>query len=266
MIRVFTIFLIVLVSACRNTEPVSPMVEPPQVESKTVQEEVISPYAKYDFEMLMGRFVPADHEDYVLIDEKYADRTGMYLHKDSYSAFIKMYDAALADGIKFQIRSATRNFDYQKGIWERKWNGETKVGGEDISKTIADPKTRALRILEYSSMPGTSRHHWGTDIDLNSFDNKWFETGEGKILLEWLETNASQYGFCRPYTAKDEKRPDGYFEERWHWSYMPLAKYFSDLAKKQHNNSKIVGFQGAEVASEINVVEKYVFGINEECL
>lgn len=167
-----------------------------------VIEEIPSPYNSYDFEMLMGRFNPSEHEDYVLIDEKYADRSGMYLHKHSYAAFVNMYEAALGDGVKFQIRSATRNFDYQKGIWERKWNGETKINGEDISKTIADPKTRALKILEYSSMPGTSRHHWGTDIDLNSFDNSWFEQGEGKKMLDWLEENASKYGFCRPSTLR----------------------------------------------------------------
>lgn len=233
-----------------------------------VEEKIVDPDTvlyNYDFEMLMGRFDPAKHADYVLIDKKYADRAGMYLHTDSYKSFISMSDAAMKDGIKLVIRSATRNFDYQKGIWERKWNGETKVGGQDISETIRDPKTRALKILEYSSMPGTSRHHWGTDIDLNSFDNSWFETGEGKKLWDWLENNASTYGFCRPYTKKDDERPDGYFEERWHWSYMPLASYFTELAKKEHNDSKIVGFQGAEVAKEINVVEKYVFGINKQC-
>lgn len=223
-------------------------------------------YKKYGFDMLMGKFDPAEHPDYVIIDEEYADREGMYLHKDTYEAFKKMNDAALKDGIKLVIRSATRNFDYQKGIWERKWTGETKVDGEDISKTIEDPMKRALKILEYSSMPGTSRHHWGTDIDLNSFDNEWFETGEGKILWDWLETHGAEYGFCRPYTAKGPERPEGYFEERWHWSYMPLAKYFTDLAKKEHSDGKIEGFLGAEVADEIDVVEKYVFGINKDCL
>ncbi len=223
-------------------------------------------YGKYGFDMLMGYFDPAEHADYVLIDKEYADREGMYLHKDTYEAFKKMNEAALEDGIKLVIRSATRNFDYQKGIWERKWNGETKVDGEDISQTIKDPKLRALKILEYSSMPSTSRHHWGTDMDLNSFDNEWFETGEGRKLWDWLETHAGEYGFCRPYTAKGEERPEGYFEERWHWSYMPLAKYFTDLARKQHSNEKIKGFLGAEVAEEIDVVEKYVFGINKDCL
>lgn len=224
-----------------------------------------STYSQYDFAMLLGHFDPAEHEDYLLIDPKYADREGMYIHKDTYSAFQRMHAAALEDSVELKIRSATRNFDYQKGIWERKWTGETKVGGEDLSKATPDPKTRALKILEYSSMPGTSRHHWGSDIDLNSFDNEWFETGDGRRLWDWLEENAGDYGFCRPYTAKDDLRPDGYQEERWHWSYIPLSSYFMSMAEELHNDRKIQGFMGAEVADEIDVVEKYVFGVSKDC-
>ena len=220
----------------------------------------------YDFSMLLGRFDPAEHEDYVIVDSQYADRAGLYLHKDTYVAFIKMYNAAKSDSVDLTIRSATRNFEYQKGIWERKWTGETKVGGEDISETITDPKTRALKILEYSSMPGTSRHHWGSDMDLNSFDNEWFETGEGRQLWDWLEANAPTYGFCRPYTAKGSERPDGYQEERWHWSYMPLSSYFMSMAEEKHSDAEINGFMGSEVADEIDVVQKYVFGVNQDCI
>lgn len=221
---------------------------------------------EYDFNMLMGHFDPAQHQDYVLIDTQYADRSGLYLHKDTYEAFKLMYAEALKKDIKLIIRSATRNFDNQKNIWENKWNGVTKVGGEDISKTIPDANLRALKILEYSSMPGTSRHHWGSDIDMNSFDNTWFEQGEGKKMLDWLEENAITFGFCRPYIAKNEIRPEGYNEERWHWSYLPLATYFTNLAKEKHSDDKIIGFKGSEVARELHIVEKYVFGINKECL
>jgi len=50
-------------------------------------------------------------------------------------------------------------------------------------------------------MPGTSRHHWGTDVDLFSLDNKFFESGDGKIWYSWMVQNAAKYGFCQPYTA-----------------------------------------------------------------
>ena len=235
------------------------------VANKVIDEVSLSD-STYSTNYIMGHFDPAKNAEFILIESKYADREGMYLRKDTYEAFQKMYDAALEEGVKLIIRSATRNFNYQKGIWERKWTGATKVGGEDISKTISDPKKRALKILEYSSMPGSSRHHWGTDIDLNSFSNEFFEKGEGKKIYDWLSAHASEYGFCQPYSPKGDARPHGYNEERWHWSYLPVALPLTKLAKEKLKDDMITGFKGAEAATEIGVVDKYVLGINQECL
>jgi len=215
---------------------------------------------------LMGKFSPEADSNFVLVPEDLADRGGMYIRKEALKAYKQMYADALKDGINLQIRSATRNFDYQKGIWERKWTGETKLSsGEDASIAFSDSKTRAREILNYSSMPGTSRHHWGTDIDLNNFNNEWFEEGEGEELFNWLESNAANYGYCRPYTRKNNVRPHGYNEEKWHWSYMPLSENLTSLAEQHLNNNMISGFQGSEVAGEIDVVKKYVLGVNHNC-
>ena len=35
-------------------------------------------------------------------------------------------------------------------------------------------------------MPATSRHHWGTDLDINSVDPKYWEEEPGKSEFEWL--------------------------------------------------------------------------------
>ena len=216
---------------------------------------------------LMGKFNPETDNNFIKIEKKYASRSGMFLHKKAYKAFKEMHAAAKADGINLTIRSATRNFKSQKGIWEAKWTGARKVeDGQDISKTIPDPKQRALKILEYSSMPSTSRHHWGTDIDINAFTNKYFAQGKGKKEYDWLAANAASFGFCQPYTAKGEERPDGYNEEKWHWSYLPLSKPLIDQAKLRLKNEMVKGFKGAETATEIDVVKKYVLGINQECL
>jgi LAS superfamily LD-carboxypeptidase LdcB len=111
-------------------------------------------------------------------------------------------------------------------------------------------------------MPGTSRHHWGTDIDLNSFSNKWFESGKGLKLFNWLEANAAKYGFCRPYTAN---RPHGYQEEKWHWSYSPLSVPMIKVAQQTLNDQQISGFLGSETAQQIGVVNKYILGISNSC-
>lgn len=60
-----------------------------------------------DLDYIMGRFDPSKHPDFVLIDPQYADKTGMYLRKDTYKAFLEMYEHAKKDGIQLKIKSAT---------------------------------------------------------------------------------------------------------------------------------------------------------------
>ena len=63
---------------------------------------------------LMGHFDPSSHESFVEVDKQYADRAGLYLRKEVYNAFKRMYEAAEIEGIHLEIRSAARNFVYQK--------------------------------------------------------------------------------------------------------------------------------------------------------
>ena len=114
-------------------------------------------------------------------------------------------------------------------------------------------------------MPGTSRHHWGTEIDLNSFNNRWFEYGKGKKLYRWLQVNAAKYGFHQPYTAKNSKRPHGYNEEKWHWSYTPLSIPMLRDATTAISDSKIRGFIGSETAIQIGILKHYILGVSESC-
>lgn len=219
-----------------------------------------------DLDYIMGKFDPTNHKDFTVIPKKYADREGLYLRKRALASFIKMRDAAAQRGITMIIKSATRNFDYQKGIWERKYTGATTLSdGTNVATDIKEVKHKCLKILEYSSMPSTSRHHWGTDIDINSFNNEYFESGEGKKLYTWMLTHASDYGWCQPYTLHGPDRPHGYFEEKWHWSYMPLSQTLTRQAESEFKDEMIKGFMGSEAAVEIGVVEKYVLGINSSC-
>lgn len=214
---------------------------------------------------LTGKFDPAKHPDFTIIETKYANRAGQYMRRDAYEAFQKMHAAAAADGVTLRIVSAARNFDRQKEIWEAKWNGSRLVDGQNLSETIPDPVQRALKILEYSSMPGSSRHHWGTDIDLNALSDDYFLKGEGMKIYEWLTAHAHEYGYCRPYSAKGPGRPNGYEEEKWHWSYQPVSEKLTELARTQLKDNMIRGFAGAEAAGSIGIVQNYVLGVNPEC-
>lgn len=216
-------------------------------------------------EALLGKITPAQDTGFTRIAARFTNKNAIYLRNQAYQDFVRMEAAAAAAGISLQIISATRNFAAQKRIWEAKWNGQRKVNGMDLSQAVTNPEERALKILEYSSMPGTSRHHWGTDVDLNALNNRYFASGEGKKIYDWLLTHAHEFGFCQVYTAKGSDRPYGYNEERWHWSYMPLASQFLDQYNEKIGYGDLGGFDGDQVAEEIDAIRKYVNGIAPRC-
>ncbi len=216
-------------------------------------------------DMLLGHIDPANDSGFELIDETYASRSGMYMRSAAYHAFLEMRSAARDDGVSLIILSATRPFNHQRRIWENKWNGLQVLHGNVIATDIPDPMERALEILRFSAMPGTSRHHWGTDIDLNSLQNSYFESGEGKRVYRWLQDHADSFGFCQPYTARGKQREDGYEEEKWHWSYRPIASEFLHAYQEIISYGDIRGFDGDETAKGLKVIDHYVMGIDQAC-
>jgi len=176
-----------------------------------------------------------------------ATPAGGMLHKTALGAFAQMRMAAAKVGIKLRVISATRNFDAQKRIWELKWT--------NLASTVRDERQRALNILQFSSMPGTSRHHWGTDVDLGHG-----RCGDAACLeapawngkeYQWLVNNAFKYGYCQPYYAG--RAGLGYREERWHWSFHPLARLVQQAY--EHRLDKLApqpgSFVGAGVGSQL---------------
>ena len=143
--------------------------------------------------------------------------------KEAGEAFVNMKKEALKDGIKIEIVSGFRSYNRQKQIWNRKFR-INKMNG-------LSPQQNILKIIEYSTLPGTSRHHWGTDIDIID-GNK---TVSGDVLLEknfhgdgpyvklrkWMDINAKRFGFYRPYNNNPKRK--GFEYEPWHYSYAPIA-------------------------------------------
>lgn len=204
-------------------------------------------------ELVLGKFSYRKDTTFVKVQPNYSSKE-IYLNKEVYEAFKRMHKDALQEDVKLIIVSGTRSFYQQTAIWERKWG---------VNKNL-EPIDRSLKILEYSSMPGTSRHHWGTDIDINNLNNSYFDSGRGKKEYEWLTANAHNYGFCQVYTSKEQGRK-GYNEEKWHWSYLPLATEYLRFYNKNINYNDIVGFKGDSLSSKINVIEEYVNGIDLKC-
>lgn len=112
---------------------------------------------------LIGKFDPSAHPEIFTPISSIPTNYPMYFRRDALNNFEALYHDMLKDNPELPknlpIVSATRNLTSQKNIWEGKWNGSYK--------NITNPVLRGLAILEYSSMPGTSRHHWGTDLCVN---------------------------------------------------------------------------------------------------
>lgn len=158
--------------------------------------------------------------------------TNLYLQENAYNSFLKMQKDALKEGIEIKIVSGYRNFDKQKSIWERKYKLFTSQG--------LSPEKAIDKIIEYSTIPGTSRHHWGTDIDI--IDNRKKYSGDALVpakfhgngpfckLKEWLDKNANKYGFYLVYTENANRK--GFKYEPWHYSYAPISKQMLKAYKK----------------------------------
>ncbi|MDD3568587.1 MAG: M15 family metallopeptidase [Bacteroidales bacterium] len=203
--------------------------------------------------LLLGKVDYSADSNFVRANPQYTHRE-LFVEKNTYAAFVQMHEAAKADGVDLKILSAARSFEYQKRIWEQKW----ALGGRHQTD-----QQKAIDILRYSAMPGTSRHHWGTDIDINSLNSAYFESGRGLKEYTWLTQNAMRFGFCQAYTSKCESERSGYEMEKWHWSYLPIAIMNTRYYARLISYTDLVGFSGSKVAQELMVIDSYVFGVSE---
>lgn len=156
------------------------------------------------------------------------------LHYEVVAAFLAMRDAAAADGIDLAPRSAFRDFDTQAIIWNRKWSGERPLydrAGKLLERARLTDSDTVDAILCWSAVPGGSRHHWGTDVDVidaaavpsgytvELVPGEYAPDGIFARLTAWLDANMRRFGFFRPY-ATDR---GGVSPEPWHLSYAPVA-------------------------------------------
>ncbi len=151
---------------------------------------------------------------------------GYRLREEAHLAFSKLKADASKVGIRINVVSSYRNFDHQKRIWGRKFKRYTSQGLSE-SQSIK-------KIIEYSTIPGTSRHHWGTDLDIVDSNAKqpssllqpenFNSDGPFCKLKEWMDENASNYGFHLVYTDLEDRK--GFKYEPWHYSYKPLSSTF----------------------------------------
>ena len=162
------------------------------------------------------------------------DHPRCVLHVEVVTSFLAMRDAAAAEGIELVAASSFRDFDRQVYLWNRKWSGEQPLldrGGQPVDPASLDDARRVDAILCWSAIPGGSRHHWGSDVDVidvaampdgykvQLLPAEYAADGVFGRLAAWLEANMTRFGFHRPYASTG----CGAGVEPWHLSYWPVS-------------------------------------------
>ena len=118
------------------------------------------------------------------------------IHADVVEPFVHLREAAAADGFDIAVFSGFRDFESQAEIWNRKFCGERTLFDADggvLDYHALSEGERVQCILNWSALPGASRHHWGTDIDV--YDRAALPEGyRVKLLPERRSRGASSIG------------------------------------------------------------------------
>ncbi|MGM0481884.1 MAG: M15 family metallopeptidase [Pseudomonadota bacterium] len=158
------------------------------------------------------------------------------LQAEAADAYLRMQRDAASEGINVAIASGFRSLARQLGIWNRKWQGQLTLrnhAGVPLDTASLPAEDKLWAILHWSALPGSSRHHWGTDFDV--YDPAPFAAADQQLQLLpseytqtdgpcydlwcWLKRRAHEYGFFFPYARYQH----GVAAEPWHLSYQPLA-------------------------------------------
>lgn len=157
---------------------------------------------------------------------------------------MNLREAARAAGFDLRAVSSFRDFDRQLAIWNGKYSGARPLydaGGRPLDASALSPRDRIEAILRWSALPGASRHHWGTDVDVIDAGavpadyrvqltaSEYAPQGPFGRLMHWLEAHAARFGFFRPFRGV----LSGVQAEPWHFSFAPVAEMARAALKPQ---------------------------------
>lgn len=144
------------------------------------------------------------------INKSFTDgkESSKYLDSRVVEAYEAMCKAAKKDGISLKAVSAYRTYAYQENLYNKRvkrFMNEQGMSEEEAKKEAA---TRV-------AIPGTSEHHLGLAVDINSVETSF----ENTKAFKWLQKNAENYGFVLRY-PKDKKAITKIIYEPWHYRYV----------------------------------------------
>ena len=160
---------------------------------------------------------------------------GYFVDREIVNDLQALSDAARACGFQLRVESAYRSFEKQLSIWNRKARGELVLLSETgvPMERPTDEEELMHAILTWSALPGASRHHLGTDIDVvdGAACPEGYEVQltpaecEGlfakfhAFLTERMESD-SAFGFSRVFVpGRGKIRPEG-----WHIAHLPTSR------------------------------------------
>lgn len=159
------------------------------------------------------------------------------IHVDALNDFVALREHCAAQGVELAIASSYRSFDRQLALWNQKMRGERPVLDDHGQLVVLDHLSDTEKlpfVLRWTALPGCSRHHWGSDLDvydlaampqgysLQLVPEEYAEFGPfhklGRCFDDWF-ANKDCHGFFRPY-AEDR---GGVAVEPWHISHRGVA-------------------------------------------
>jgi len=170
------------------------------------------------------------------------------LHQQVIPAFTKLKAAMAKDGIQLTVVSAWRSFEHQARIWHAKCDGHRPVYNlqqDKVDITQLTGLAKLAAIMLYSALPGASRHHWGTDLDIYDaaavppsyrpelLTAEYSAGGPFYKLSQWLERYAADFNFFLPY----QYYQGGIAAEPWHISYAPIAESYQAALSQEVLNA-----------------------------
>ena len=156
------------------------------------------------------------------------------LHPEAAQAFVALRAAAATAGLDLAAASSFRDFERQLAIWNGKYRGQRPLldpQGTHLDARVMSPAEIVRAILHWSALPGASRHHWGTEIDVvdqaalgpgqraELVPAEYAADGVFGALDRWLTEHAGSFGFFRPY----DRDRGGVQPEPWHLSFAPVS-------------------------------------------
>lgn len=157
------------------------------------------------------------------------------LHSAIVEDFLALQRAAHSAGFELTIASSFRDFNRQSLIWNNKFSAKRPVYDSQqniIDVTQLNDIDKCIAIMRYSALPGASRHHLGTDLDvfdkaavlpdyqLQLSPDEYIDNGPFAPMSNWLNNNLARFGFYRPYKVD----LNGVAPELWHISHIKQSR------------------------------------------